>query len=273
MARHPDPERLARHDEVFRALIDLDRAELIARIRNTPRDDLPAEVLARLYHVLWNGDRRDEADAAATRLFGGPVEEEPRGVGNPEYMRWLLVAASKRLPAGSRWRDAEDLYQSTLRQTVNALRGSQGAQAHTAWKSFCYDRMIDAQRERSRKDFSYVGMEAKDPATGQVIDLERRPLGLPWQGSVDPDREEHLTAHVRQRIEAVEDSVVREIALDQFFGDPRSPISGKNTSGLDRPPLTERYGKTRYQIMRIVKKGEAILRRAVDEWTGYDPRR
>jgi hypothetical protein len=273
MARHPDPERLARHEELFRALIQLDRAELIAHIRKTARDALPAEVLARLYHVLWTGGRRAEADAAAKRLFGAPGDDELHGVGNPEYMRWLLLAAGKRLPAGSRWHDAEDLYQSTLRQTVNALRGSQGAQAHTAWKSFCYDRMVDAQRERSRKDFSYVGMEAKDPATDRVIDLDQHAIGFPWQGSIDPDREEDLTAHVRQRIEEVEDSVTREIALDQFFGDPRSPISGKDTSGLGRPPLTERYGKTRFQIMRIVKKGEAILRRAVDEWTGYDPRR
>ena len=77
--------------------------------------------------------------------------------------------------------------------------------------------------------------------------------------------------HVRQRVEEIEEVEVREIALDQFFGDPRTPISGKDTSGLGRPPLTDRYGKTRFQIMRIVKKGEAVLRRAVDEWTENDP--
>ena len=207
MARHPDPERLARHDAVFRSLIQLDRATLVPRIRNTPKADLPPEVLARLYHVLWNDGRRDEAEAAAQRLFGGTAGEDPSGVGDPEYMRWLLWAAAKRISEGSRWRDAEDLYQSTLRQVVRALRGSQGSHAHTAWKAFCYDRMVDAQRERQRKDFSHVGLEAEDPATGKIIDLSDHAPEHPWQGSVEPDREEALTAHVRRHVEEIEDAL------------------------------------------------------------------
>lgn len=270
MALHPDPERRARHDAVFRRLIQLDGEALLTRIRTTRTEELPAEVLARLYHELWTGGRRAEAKAAADRLFGGDVGDEPCGVGEPEYMGWLLRAAYGRV-ASSSWRAPEDLYQSTVRQILRALRGSQGAQAHTAWKAFCYDRIVDAERERQRKDFSYVGMEAKDPVTGQVIDLSDYAVELPWQGSADPDREEALTRHVRQRVEEIDEPEVREIALDQFFGDPRTPISGKDPSGLGRAPLTERYGKTRFQIMRIVKKGEAVLRRAVDEWTENDP--
>lgn len=252
--------------------MQLEPPALLSRIRTSPKEDLPAEVLARLYHVLWNEGRRDEAAAAAERLFGGDVGEKPTGVGNPEYMSWLLVAAARRLPKGSRWRDAEDLYQATLIQVVRALRGSQGAQAHTAWKAFCYDRLVDAQRQRQRQDFSYVAMEAEDPTTGEVINLADRAPEFPWQGSVEPDREEEMTAHLRRALEAAKDPLVREIGLDQFFGAPRTPISGEDTSGLNRPPLTERYGKTRFQIMRIVKKGEAILRRAMDEWTDNDPR-
>ena len=228
---HPDPERLARHDAIFRELMQLDPAAMITRMRTAPKEELPAEVLARAYHVLIRDGAGDLAEAAITRLFGGGPGDPPGGAGEPEYMGWLLAECQYRLPARwSRWRDPEDLYQSTLRQILRKLRRPGGANAHTAWKAFCGDRLVDALRERSRKkDPPQVGLEVQGPATDTTLNLVNTVDEFPWSGSTDLDREEKLMAHMRARLETVKDSRVREIGLDQFFGDP-SPVDEKEGS-------------------------------------------
>ncbi len=270
---HPDPERLARHDAIFRELMQLDAAAMVARMRTAPREELPAEVLARAYHVLIRDGAGDLAEAAITRLFGSGPGDPLGGTDGPEYMRWLLVECQYRLPARwSRWRDPADLYQSTLLQILRKLRRPGGANAHTAWKAFCGDRLVDALRERSRKkDPPQVGLEAQDPVTGDSLNLADTVEDFPWSGSTESDLEEGLMAHMRARMEAVEDSRVREIGLDQFFGDP-SPVDERKDPSDPRVPLTERYGLDRFQVFRLKKKAKKVLRDAFDEWTDMPPR-
>ncbi|MBW3569715.1 MAG: hypothetical protein KY467_01295 [Gemmatimonadetes bacterium] len=162
MEHTPDPDRLTRHEALFAALMQMEEGDLIQHVRSAPREDLPAEVLARAYRELWLKERFTPAEEVANRLFAGRVEELEAGEGAPEYMRWLYVAAV-RFARKSPSREAPDLYQSALRQVIRALRGSQGAQAHKAWKSFCFDRLRDAWRERTRKDPPMVGLEVEDP--------------------------------------------------------------------------------------------------------------
>jgi hypothetical protein len=272
-AGHPDPDRLARHDAIFGELMQLEPAAMVTRMRTAPKEELPAEVLARAYHVLVRDGAGDLAEAAITRLFGGGPGDPPGGAGEPEYMRWLLVECQYKLPARwSRWRDPEDLYQSALLQILRKLRRPGGAKAHTAWKAFCGDRLIDALRERSpKKDPPQVGLEAQDPVTGATLNLADTVDEFPWHGSTDPDREEGLMPHLRARLEAVKDSRVREIGLDQFFGDP-SPIDEKKDPSDPRVPLTERYDLDRFQVYRLKRKAKKVLREAFDEWTDMPPR-
>lgn len=272
-AGHPNPERLARHDAIFRELIQLDATAMATRMRTAPKEELPAEVLARAYHVLFQEGAGDLAEAAIARLFGGGPGDPPVGVGDPEYMDWLLVDCRYRLPGRwSRWQDPEDMYLSTLRQILHKLRGPGGAKAHTAWKAFCGDRLVDALRERSRKkDPPQVGLETQDPETGATLNLADTVDESPWNGSTDPDWEEELMAHLRSRLEAETDPRVREIGLDQFFGDP-SPVDEKKDPSDPRVPLTERYGLDRFQVYRLKKKAKKVLRDAFDEWTDMHPR-
>ncbi|HEV2149795.1 MAG TPA: hypothetical protein VGR37_20515 [Longimicrobiaceae bacterium] len=271
MATHqPEPDRLQRHEALFTALMALERCELVQHVRTTPKTQLPAEVLARSYRDLWLAGRNEEAEAVAARLFGSRNEDPPSGVGDPEYMRWLLVHCEKRVSLKSVWRAAEDLYQSTCLQIVRALRGSQGAQAHTAWRAFCFDRLYDALRERTRRDAHVVGLEVQSDETGELRSLADVAESHPWQGSVAPDREEALTAFLRQRLELAADPVVRDIGLDQFFGDP-SPVDEPDPERPDRPPLTLRYRLTRFQVYQRKKKAKVVLRRAWEEWTEQNP--
>ncbi len=272
MEHTPDPDRLTRHEAQFTALMQMEEGDLIQHVRTAPKQNLPAEVLARAYRELCLAERFVPAEAVANRLFGARAQDIAEGVGTPEYMRWLLVEAEKLVSRKSVWREAADLYQGALRQIVRALRGSQGAQAHTAWKAFCMHRLSDARRERTRQDPHVVGLEAEDPSSGEPINLGNTAEESPWQGSTTPDREEELTAFLRARLEeGVKDPRVLEIGLDQFFGDP-SPIDVADPEQPERVPLTERFGLNRFQIYRLAKKAQVVLRRAAEEWTERDSR-
>lgn len=271
MEHTPDPDRLTRHEALFAALMHMEEGALVQQVRTAAKEDLPAEVLARAYRELWLQERFTPAEEVANRLFAGRIEQLEAGEGAPEYMRWLYIAAVK-FARKSPSREAPDLYQSALRQIIRALRGPQGAQAHKAWKSFCFDRLRDAWRERTRKDPPMIGLEVEDPVSGDLVSLVDEAPEHPWQGSVTPDREEELTAFLRARLQAeVKDPRVVEIGIDQFFGDP-SPIDVANPERPERIPLTERFGLTRFQVYRLRKKAETALRRAAEEWTERDPR-
>jgi hypothetical protein len=272
MEHTPDPDRLTRHEALFAAVMQMEEDDLIQRVRSAPKENLPAEVLARAYRELWLAERFVPAEAVANRLLGARTQDSAEGVGAPEYMRWLLIAAEKFVSPKSAWREAADLYQGALRQIIRALRGKKGAQAHTAWKGFCMHRLSDARRERTRKDPRVVGLEAEDPSSGELVNLGDTAEESPWQGSTAPDREEELTAFLRARlVEAVKDPRVLEIGLDQFFGDP-SPIDVVDPERPDRVPLTEQFGLNRFQIYRLAKKAQVVLRRAAEEWTERDSR-
>jgi hypothetical protein len=271
MEHAPNPDRLTLHEAQFAALMRMEEGALIQHVRTAPKEDLPAAVLARAYRELWLEERFIPAEEVATRLFAGRVEDLEAGEGDPEYMRWLYIAAVK-FTQKSPSREAPDLYQSALRQIVRALRGSQGAEAHTAWKSFCFDRFWDAWRERTRKDPPLLGLEVEDPITGDSVNLGDKALEYPWQGSTTPDREEELTAFLQGRLQAEgKDSRIVEIGLDQFFGDP-SPIDVVDPERPRRTPLTERFGLTRFQIYRLRKKAQVVLQSAAEEWTERDSR-
>lgn len=255
---------------LFEALMRLDERELIRNVRTASKEDLPAEVLARAYRELWLAERFDAAEAVGTRLLGGRPNLDS-GEAEPEYMRWLLVTALK-YARSSPSREGPDLYQSALAQIVDALRGSKGAQAHTAWRSFCYHRLVDAWRERTRKDPEIVGLEVEDSSPGQPIKLVDKAVEYPWQGSIAPDREEALTAFLEARLRAeAKESAVVEVGMDQFFGNP-SPVDTPDPERPDRVPLTERLGLGRFQVHRLKKKARLILQLAAEEWTERYPR-
>jgi hypothetical protein len=259
-----------RKEGLFDALMRLDERELIRHVRTASKEDLPAEVLARAYRELWLAERFDAADEVGVRLLGGRPELDS-GEAEPEYMRWLLVTAFK-YARSSPSREGPDLYQSALAQIVDALRGSKGAQAHTAWKSFCYHRLVDAWRERTRKDPEMGGLEVEDSSSGQPIKLVDKAVEYPWQGSVAPDREEALTAFLEARLRAeAKDPHVVEVGMDQFFGNP-SPVDTPDPERPDRVPLTERLGLGRFQVYRLKKKAQLILQSAAEEWTDRNPR-
>jgi hypothetical protein len=260
----------AHKEALFAALMRMEERALVQHVRTAPHDDLPDAVLARAYREFWLADRFDEAEAVATRLFGGRPDLD-LGETEPEYMRWLLVLAFK-FARNSPSREGPDLYQSALRQIVRKLLGSQGAQAHTAWKPFCYDRLFDAWRERTRKDPKMVGLEVEDSSSRQPVRLVDKALEYPWQGSVAADREEELTSFLEARLRAeAKDPRVLEIGLDQFFGD-ESPIDVADPERPNRRPLTERLNLSRFQVHRRKSKAELIIRLAMEEWTERSPR-
>lgn len=260
----------ARNEERFQALMRLEDNPLAGHVRTAPMDDLPDSVLARAYRELWLAGRFEAANAVANRLFGGRSDLDS-GEAEPEYMRWLLVTAyayARKSPS----REGPDLYQSTLRQILRALRGSQGVQAHTALRSFCHDRLNDAWRERTRKDPVMVELEKQDSSSSQPLMLVDKAIEYPWQGSVAPDREEELTAFLQDRLRTMaKDPLVAEIGLDQFFGDP-SPVDVRDPERPDRVPLTERLNLGRFQVRRRKDKARLILKLALEEWTERNPR-
>jgi len=274
----PHPPSGRYDDALFQALMQLDTPALVHHLRTAPRDDLPGPVLARAYRELLFGNRQEAAEAVIERLFGGDLGEPPGGVGKPEYMGWLLWMAAKRFPAGgARWQDAVDLYNAALAQIARALAGSQGAKAYTAWRSFCYHRLIDAKRERDgrrgeRVEPPHVGLESEDPVTRLPINLAERAVELPWQGSVAPDREEEMMAFLKAHMERVEEPHTREVGLALFFSEPPVPISGKDPSGLGRKPITKRLGLTRFQVNRLKGKALEVIRQGLEEWTEKDGR-
>ncbi|HEV2149798.1 MAG TPA: hypothetical protein VGR37_20530 [Longimicrobiaceae bacterium] len=268
MARStPDPPSDRYDDALFQALMRLDTPALVHHVRTARRDDLPAPVLARAYRELLAQGRNEAAEAAIERLFGGELGDPPSGVGKPEYMGWLLRTAAKH---STNWQEALDLYQAALGKIARALVRTQGANAHTAWKAFCYQRLIDAKRERDgrrgeRVEPPHVSLESEDS-----INPVERALGFSFQGSVAPDREEEMMGFLQACMERVEDPLVREVGLAQFFNGPPVPISGRDPYGLGLKPLTERLGLTLDQVNRLKRKARDVLRDGWNEWNEKD---
>ncbi len=259
-------ERVIRYEAAAETLVGLGRGSLEANVRNH-RNQFDAPVLALAYHRLWIAGRTEEAEAVAWRLFsGGPG----RGSG-PDYLGWLFRAAMTRVSDDALWRIAEDLYQGTLVQIVEVLRTGRGARAHTAWRPFCFHRLSDAVRERTRENLPTEDLDAPHPETGRPKEYHELGYRQTWHGAVEPDRLEELMEHLRHAAERIEDPEVRLVALDQFFDDP-SPIEFEDPSRPGRKPLTEVLGKTRFSIRRLVLKAKELLLPARREWEDGDAR-
>lgn len=259
-------DRVRRFEAAAEELVALGSGELEAWVRNRSRQP-EAAVLALVYHRLWAAGRKVEAEAVATRLFGGM----PGRGGGPEYMGWLFRACAGRVDEGARWRGAEDLYQGTLLQIVRTLRTPRGRRAHTAWRPFCWHRLYDAIRERTREDLPTEDLDAPDPGTGRMpepLELGRRQA---WHGSVEPDRLPQLIEHLRHAAEALEDPDVRRVALDQFFDDP-SPIDTEDPDRPEKRPLTEVLGRDRFAVYRLKHKARELLEPARRAWMAGDAR-
>lgn len=256
-------ERVRQIEAAAGELVGRDRAALVGWTRD--RSNRPdAAVLALAYHRLWAAGRREEADAVAARLLAGVP-------GRGEYMGWLFRVCITRVSEKTFWRDAEDLYQGALIQIFRTLQTPRGARAHTAWRPFCFDRLYDAIRERTRRDLPTEDLDAPHPDTGDVqepLEMGRRQQ---WHGTAEPDHLPALISHLQRAAEAIEDPRVRLVALDQFFDDP-SPIDRLDPSRPDKRPLTEVLGTDRFSVNRLKLKARELLEPARREWLDGDTR-
>lgn len=245
-------------DEIFSSLPPLGSAEYLERLRTASTEELPAEVLARAYRLLA-GDGEEAAAATLTRLLG---EKN----GRPEYLGTLLWHASRMVPPHQHWQEAVDLYQDAVVLLIEVLPSERGRFAERAWRSFCYQRLIDAWRRRQgrrgeRTETQRVEAPADDDGDG-LDPLDRSTDLPPWHGTVGPDKAAWLEDFMRRTLNEIADPFIRAVAEDQWLSGDPSPISGRGKA--DHKPLTARFGRSRFQIHRALNAARARLFAALE---------
>ncbi len=246
-------------DEVFVSLPPFDSAEYLDYLRTAATNELPPEVLARAYRLLAGNGNPQASRATLARLLG-----DKRG--RPEYLQPLLYLARQSVPPHQHWQDAQDLYHDALTFIIEALPKPQGRFAERAWTSFCYQRLRDAWRKRQGRRGERLEPARAEPRVGDVLDLLDRAVPPPWHGTLRPERLEWLEGFIGRTLKKIPDPFIRGVAEDQWVSGVPSPISGKGgTNG--RKPLTERFGKSRFQVHRALGAARARLLAALETQT------
>lgn len=241
-------------DEIFASLPPLGSAAYLEHLRTATTEELPPEVLARAYRELAD-DGDEAARATLARLLG---EKN----GRPEYLGTVLWHATRTVPRHQHWQDALDLYQDAVALIIELLPTARGRYAERAWRSFCYQRLIDAWRRRQgrRGERAEQRVEAWTGDDGEVADpLDQTAEPPPWHAVVGPDKLPWLEGFVRRVVAGIAEPFVRAVAEDQWLSGDPSPISGVRTSAGGREPLTRRYGKSRFQVHRALNAARARL--------------
>jgi hypothetical protein len=252
---HPDVASPPSFDEVFAALPPVGSPEYLERLRTASTQELPPEVLARAYRQLA-GEDDEAARATLARLLG-----EKKG--RPEYLGTVLWHATRRVPRHQHWQEALDLFQDAVALVIEVLPTERGRYAERAWRSFCYQRLIDAWRRRQGRRGERAESRRVEPAADEDAEA-LDPLDLaedlpPWHAAVRPDKLPWLEELVGRVVAGVADPFVRAVAEDQWLSGDPSPISGARTSAGGRKPLTRRYGKSRFQVYRALNAARARL--------------
>lgn len=242
-------------DEIFDSLPPPGSPAYLEHLRTATTEELPPEVLARAYRQLA-GDADEAARATLARLLG---EKN----GRPEYLGSVLWHATRTVPPHQHWQEALDLFQDAVALILEVLPGERGRYAERAWRSFCYQRLIDAWRRRQgRRGERTEAQRAVAPANddGEALDLlDQIAEAPPWHAAVGPDKLPWLEDFVRRVVAAIADPLVRAVAEDQWLSGDPSPISGTRTSAGGREPLTGRFGKSRFQVHRALNAARARL--------------
>lgn len=241
-------------DEIFGFLPVLGSAEYLQHLRTAPTRDLPPEVLARAYRELAAQGDEDACRATLSRLLG---EKN----GRPEYLRPLLMLATRYVPPHQHYQEALDLYQDAVARILVVLPTEQGRFAERAWTSFCRQRLIDAWRQRQGRRgerLEPARVEAAPPdSEGSTDPLERHiEEPPPWHAAVEPDKVAWLEGFLQRTLAKIPDPFIRGVAEDQWLSDRPSPISGGSNG---QKPLTERFGRSRFQVHRALRCARARL--------------
>ena len=83
----------------------------------------------------------------------------------------------------------------------------------------------------------------------------------PWHVSLAPDKQAWLEGFVVRTLKGISDPFVRDVAWDQWLAEEPSPISG---AANGKKPLTERWGKSRFQVHRALRWARAFLFAALE---------
>lgn len=250
-------------DDLYQRLPRLDSEEYVTYVTNTPRSDLPPEVLVRAFRQLPL--ESEAAHATIERLF--------RRIGTKwEYLEPVVKLSRDRARAmlsedrGAAADIHEDLLQDALASIVRVLPTPRGAYAEVAWTAFAFTQFKDAWRER----YGRRG-ERLDPyrgSAGTAADAEdenRDPLDLVsneqsiWGAIVRNDQSAEIEIAAERVVERIDDPFVRDVALTAWFSDERPKTSGVAKPG-HRPTLQQRFpDKSRDQINRALRKADSLL--------------
>lgn len=243
-------------DEVFRSLPPLGSAEYLRLLATASTEELPPEALARAYRRLALEDDTEASRATLARLLG---EKN----GRPEYLCPLLALAARRVPPHQRWQETLDLYHDAVALIIEVLPTARGRFAERAWGAFCRQRLADAWRKRQGRRGERT--EPARAASGNDGDpLDRIATAPPWHAAAGPDKLAWLEGFVRRTLARIPDPFIRGVAEDQWLSGTPSPISGTRGAANGRTPLTERFGKSRFQVHRALHGARGRLLAALE---------
>lgn len=279
----PEERKINDHDALFKQLPPLKSHEYIRLLEGPDAAKIPPEVLARCYRQLCKANHREGMEATFWALTRS---------GNLRKLRNFI---NRMIPPDQHKFDSEDLEQKTWAKIWKTLPTKRGDYAETNWLVFVKQRIIEAFNEEFGKKGSKlkckIGKEKVpikqvgstgtrnsrqgDNATEtydllEAFSLDQTSDAAPWHAGLKKNEIELIEKIIEETIKKIPDDFLRDLAEDQFGGDP-SPISG-DRSKTGKMPLTEKTGFSKDYISRRIQDIRARLAAALEtnEYLQFD---
>lgn len=239
-----------RYETIYRGLPPLDSPEYLHLLKDAKPEELPAEVLVRVYRQLRHGEA---AGATVEMLL---VRHQAF------YFQRVRNQARSDVSRRKDWVEVEDMVQDVMAKVCEALHGKRGRHAEANWVMFTLNLYRDVRRtyfgrngargSAERSDYDEEGLSLR--ADIEVLKRYAAGAGPRHSGF---DQTALIEAAVAEAVKKIGDPFLRRVAEDQFGRDP-TPISGRGErdgSGT----LSAELSVSRHVVERALKKARKIV--------------
>jgi hypothetical protein len=147
------------------------------------------------------------------------------------------------------------------------LLTDRGAFAEHSWNAFSCQQLSDAWRERYGRRGERFPLEQpfdvneEDEDSDPISEISEVPQ---WHASLTPNQVTLIEGVAQQVLGEIKDEFVRAVASQAWFKNARPNVSGsKAQEGSDAPLTTLFVGKSRFQIIRALRRADAQLAAAL----------
>jgi hypothetical protein len=255
MTPKPDARKYEeRFEAIYRGLPPLDSPEYLQLLETAKPEELPAEVLVRVYRQLCQAEPYGEAARATIeRLL---VRHEAY------YFQRVRSLAMKDAAGRKNWIDAEDMVQDVMMKVCELLPQERGRHAETNWVVFITNLSRDVWRGYHGRDGARRRAEQGEyDEEGLSLRLDFEELAR-YIGGAGPrhsgfDQAARMRAVIDETVAKISDSFLRQIAEDQLGPDP-TPISSRREENAPNT-LSGKLGVSRHVIERALRRARKIV--------------